>query len=72
MKTDEQRIVENRDMAALMSGLTAMYHRPDAKALLRHARRTSWKRGLAVISAHIGGDVWMEFVDEMRGDVAWP
>ncbi len=64
--TDEQRIVETRDMDRLLAGLTAMYNRLESKALLRHARRAGWMRGVAVVAAHIGGETWMEFVDEMR------
>jgi hypothetical protein len=64
--TDEQRIVEERDMDRLLNGLTAMYNRLNAKTLLRHARRAGWMRGVAVVAAHIGGEAWMEFVEEVR------
>ncbi len=65
--TTEQRIVARRDVAGLLEMLTAMYNRPDYKALLKQCRETGWLRGAAIVAASLGGDAWMEFVEDMRG-----
>ena len=63
---DETRIIESRDVHALMEALTNWYLRPDAKEMLRMAREAGWMRGAAIIAAATGGDAWMEFVEDMR------
>ena len=67
MLDHERRIVEKQDCEALMEALTAMYYGPDRKALLRGCLAAGWMRGAAIVAASLGGDAWMEFVEDMRG-----